>query len=166
MKLFILQVLLIFAGHVFLNAQNFSETPNLSDTSKTSYQKVGVVDNLPVFYTKLADRLTFPMSWLSGNYHDFAEWREIARQKLKESLIYDPPPVPFDPLVLEEEDRGNYVAKRIIINISADSRILCYVLEPKGDGPFPTALLLHDHGARFDIGKEKVVRPFDEDLEE
>jgi dienelactone hydrolase len=32
---------------------------------------------------------------------------------------------------------------------------------PKGPGPFPAVLLLHDHGARFDIGKEKVIAPLD-----
>jgi len=43
--------------------------------------------------------------------------------------------------------------------------VLGYLLVPKGEGPFPGALLLHDHGAKFDIGKEKVVRPFDEPVE-
>jgi dienelactone hydrolase len=33
---------------------------------------------------------------------------------------------------------------------------------PKGQGPFPAVLLLHDHGAKFDIGKEKVIEPWDE----
>jgi hypothetical protein len=122
---------------------------------------VGVVNNLPVFYKKLADRMKFPLSWLSGNYSDFSEWKRIARDKVMQCLIYDPPVVPFDPIVIGEEDRGSYVAKRVVLNISADSRILAYLLEPKGKGPFPAALLLHDHGARFDIGKEKMVRPFD-----
>ncbi|NUO46588.1 MAG: hydrolase, partial [Streptomyces sp.] len=29
--------------------------------------------------------------------------------------------------------------------------------------PFPAVLLFHDHGARFDIGKEKLVRPWYDD---
>jgi dienelactone hydrolase len=37
--------------------------------------------------------------------------------------------------------------------------IQAYLLEPDGDGPFPGLVLLHDHGARFDIGKEKLVKP-------
>ncbi|NND31683.1 MAG: hydrolase [Saprospiraceae bacterium] len=162
MKSSLLNIYLVFAGYAFAHAQaTSSQDLDLSDTSKLTYQTVGVVDNLPVFYTKLADRMTFPMSWLSGNYHDFTEWRKIARNKLMQTLLYDPPPVLFDPVVIGEEDRGTYVAKRIVLNISADSRILTYLLEPKGPGPFPAALVLHDHGARFDIGKEKVVRPFD-----
>jgi dienelactone hydrolase len=34
------------------------------------------------------------------------------------------------------------------------------MLVPDGTGPFPAALLLHDHGARFDIGKEKLIEPW------
>ena len=33
------------------------------------------------------------------------------------------------------------------------------LLVPKGTGPFPAALMLHDHGARFDIGKENRMAP-------
>ncbi|MBM3290033.1 MAG: hypothetical protein FJY92_07775, partial [Candidatus Hydrogenedentes bacterium] len=36
------------------------------------------------------------------------------------------------------------------------------LLVPKGGGPFPAVVALHDHGAHFSIGKEKVVRPFGE----
>jgi dienelactone hydrolase len=34
------------------------------------------------------------------------------------------------------------------------------MLVPDGPGPFPAALLLHDHGARFAIGKEKLIEPW------
>lgn len=34
------------------------------------------------------------------------------------------------------------------------------MLIPHGKGPFPAVLLLHDHGAKFDIGKEKMVLPW------
>jgi len=50
----------------------------------------------------------------------------------------------------------------VVINLTADSRVLGLMLVPKGRGPFPAVLLLHDHGARFDIGKEKVIRPWDD----
>jgi len=126
----------------------------------TEFQTPGVQDNLPVFYTKLADRLTFPLSWLSGKYNDFEKWKTTARAKVMESLIYSPPPVPFQPISIDEQDRGDYIAQKVVINITADSRILSYLLRPKGEGPFPAVLLLHDHGARFDIGKEKVIKPF------
>jgi dienelactone hydrolase len=34
------------------------------------------------------------------------------------------------------------------------------LLVPKGAGPFPAALMLHDHGGKFDIGKEKLIEPW------
>ena len=48
------------------------------------------------------------------------------------------------------------------LNINADCRIKAYLLVPKAAGPHPGIIALHDHGAHFSIGKEKVVRPFDE----
>lgn len=144
------------------NAQNTNSNKNLSASNDSIYQKIGVDGNLPVFYNNLAERLTFPLSWLSGNYKNFSEWRDLARNEVKKNLLYNPPAVSFNPVVISEEDRGSYVAKRIVLNISSDSRVLAYMLIPKGKGPFPAMLLLHDHGGRFDIGKEKMVRPFDE----
>ena len=62
---------------------------------------------------------------------------------------------------IAEQDRGTYVAHKVVFNVTSDSRVLGLMLVPKGKGPFPAVLLLHDHGARFDIGKEKVIQPFD-----
>ena len=126
------------------------------------YQKKGVTDKLPVIYPAMTTRLNYPMSWLSGNYADFNLWKKAAREKVMECLLAEPPDAQFDPVVIAEEDRGTYIARKIVLNITGDSRVLSYMLIPKGKGPFPAVLLLHDHGARFDIGKEKVIRPFDD----
>ena len=115
---------------------------------------------LPVFRDRWAERLEFPLSWLSGRHLDFAAWRARARGEVMRCLLAAPAPVGFAPALLVEEDRGSYVARKLAVNLSADSRVLAYLLVPKGQGPFPAVLLLHDHGARFDIGKEKVVRPW------
>jgi len=40
---------------------------------------------------------------------------------------------------------------------------LAFLLTPKGSGPFPAALFLHDHGSKFDIGKEKFVETWNDD---
>lgn len=155
-------LLIFFMLSSTVNGQKTDIEKNLSNNNDSTYQTPGVNDNLPVFYKNIADRLSFPLSWLSGDYDDFSEWRKTAHNKLNESLLYNPPAVPFNPVVIGEEDRGTYIAKRIVLNISADSRVLSYLLVPKGEGPFPAMLLLHDHGGKFDIGKEKMVRPFDE----
>ena len=64
--------------------------------------------------------------------------------------------------VLESEQRDGYVCQLVEYNVSADERVQSYLLLPDGASRFhrrPGLVLLHDHGARFDIGKEKLVRP-------
>jgi hypothetical protein len=123
-------------------------------------QTPGVVEGLPAFYVAAADRLAFPLSWSAGTYDDFGVWREAARRRVVECLLAPPPTSDYRPVTVDEEDRGSYVARKIVLDITGDSRVLAYMLVPKGEGPFPAVLLLHDHGARFDIGKEKVIRPW------
>lgn len=75
--------------------------------------------------------------------------------------------------VLAEEDRGKYVCQLIEYSVDnshvdckgrkvkGSERIQGYLLLPDAarKGKCPAILMLHDHGARFDIGKEKLVRP-------
>ena len=112
---------------------------------------------MPAFRDSLAGRLTYPLSWLSGQYTNFDHWREAARARVRECLLAAPPPAPFKPVVLAEEDRGSYVARKVVLNLTGDSRVLALMTVPKGQGPFPAVLLLHDHGAKFDIGKELAI---------
>jgi dienelactone hydrolase len=135
------------------------------DAQSRDYQTYGAKDKLPVFYQKLADRQVYPLSWLQGEKGDFSIWRSEARAKVMECLLTPPPAVPFDPVVISEQDRGSYVARKVVLNISGDSRVLGFLLVPKSKGPHPAVLLLHDHGAKFDIGKEKVIEPWDEPME-
>lgn len=56
------------------------------------------------------------------------------------------------------EHRDGYTVSRVMV---CDS-IPAFLLVPDGASashPAPAVLMLHDHGARFDIGKEKLVRP-------
>jgi hypothetical protein len=130
--------------------------------SDTTYQRSGIIKDLPVFLSDQTPRLTFPLSWLSGFFCDFDVWQDTARKTVKQLFLAKPPDAPFNPMIIDEQDRGSYVAKKVALNISGDSRVLGYLLIPKGTGPFPAVLLLHDHGAKFDIGKEKLVQPFND----
>lgn len=123
-----------------------------------SFQEEGVREGLPVFRRQVLERRRFPLAWPGSG--DFESWRARGREKVRECLLEPPPAVPFAPRVLAEERRDGYVARKIAFNLTGDSRVCAYLLVPDGSGPFPAALLLHDHGARFDIGKEKVIAPF------
>ena len=70
--------------------------------------------------------------------------------------------VPPRMTVLESEQREGYTCQLVEYNVSRDERVRSYLLIPDGAGRRdrrPGLVLLHDHGARFDIGKEKLVRP-------
>ncbi len=116
--------------------------------------------DMPLFYNRLKESLTYPMAWGNAPFEDFAEWREAARNTLLDCMNPAPPATDFHPEVTDAERREGYRAEKIVFNVSDYSRVPAYLLVPDGEGPFPAVLLLHDHGAHFSIGKEKMVRPF------
>jgi dienelactone hydrolase len=127
--------------------------------AQADYQTTGVRDNMPAFASALKGKLAFPMAW-TPQVPDLPAWRAASRAKVWELTLQSPDSTPFNPEVIAEIDRGAYVARKVAFNLTADSRVLGLMLVPKGKGPFPAALMLHDHGARFDIGKEKLIEPW------
>lgn len=65
--------------------------------------------------------------------------------------------------VLSVENRGSYECRTAAILTSAgDSIPVCLLVPELTPGKkYPAVLMLHDHGARFDIGKEKLACPSD-----
>jgi hypothetical protein len=55
-----------------------SVTPGSAE-EQSAHQTTGVEAGLPVFREAAVERLTFPLSWLSGRYKDFGAWRRAAR---------------------------------------------------------------------------------------
>lgn len=69
---------------------------------------------------------------------------------------------PCDTTVIAHEQRDGYECLLIEYHVSDTESVRSYLLVPDDatpDTPKPGLVLLHDHGARFDIGKEKLVRP-------
>jgi Dienelactone hydrolase and related enzymes len=125
------------------------------------YLPYGVEKNMPASYQKMKETLTYPMAWGNSPIKDFNKWKKAARNVLFSCLNPAPPTTPFDMKVLEKEQRDGYEARKIVLNISKFDRIPAYLLVPnKGKGSYPAVVMLHDHGAKFSIGKEKMVRPF------
>jgi dienelactone hydrolase len=151
----------LLTGVMLSHGDSIRPAPKASSSAEPDYQTAALNGNLPVFYESMRDKLNFPLSWTSGNFKNFDEWRELARAKALEGVL----PVvsdhtPFNSKVVAEEDRGTYLARKILFNLTAESRVLGLMLVPKGKGPFPAVLLLHDHGSKFDIGKEKMIKPW------
>jgi dienelactone hydrolase len=129
------------------------------------FERYGIRQDLPVFFKARLEDMKYPACFDPRSTRDFEQWRSDARKILLESYLAPPPQAPFAPVVAATDDRGSYTARKIALNISSYERIPAYLLVPKGKGPFPAVVALHDHGAHFSIGKEKLVRPFEEPAE-
>lgn len=120
-------------------------------------------DDLPPFHPALEDELRFPLAWGTSPVRDFGTWRRTARATVEEHLIAGPEDgTPFDPEFGGErsEAEDGYTRELVHVSLTRYGRVSGTLLTPHGTGPFPAVLLLHDHGGRFDIGKEKCVRPW------
>jgi dienelactone hydrolase len=140
----------------------YKNLTSLVNAQLPEYETAGSKNYLPVFYKNLAARQIYQLSWLNGEKGDFSVWRKEAQAKVIECLLTPPPAAPYNVKVISELDRGSYIARKIAFNLTADSRVLALMLIPKSIGPHPAVLLLHDHGGKFDIGKEKVIEPWEE----
>lgn len=129
-----------------------------AQTDSTAYEVTG---NMPAFYQQMKQQLTYPLAWGKAEEKDFAKWKAQARHVLAECMQnLQPAPKAYAMEVTDREQRDGYEARKIRFNLSEWSRVPAYLLVPEGKGPFPAIVLLHDHGAHFSIGKEKMVRPF------
>jgi len=132
----------------------------LAPPANATYLDYGMEKKLPHFAAQRIEAMTFPLAREHKLDVPFDTWRADARQSLLDALQSPPPQADFDPVLLAEEQREGYTAQKWVFNVSGFSRVPAYLLVPDGTGPFPAVVALHDHGAHFSIGKEKVVRPF------
>lgn len=114
--------------------------------------------NQTPFLKSLESRSTFTLSWLNDEFQNFEEWAAKARKTVLDYLHYSPAPVEPDPGVQESTDMGDYIREKVYFNTTPDIRVPAYVLIPKnGKFPAPAVVALHDHGAMYYWGKEKIV---------
>lgn len=127
--------------------------------------EAAVVDGpLPDFHPALKDGLTFPLAWGRSPIRDIRAWRRAARAKVEEHLLVPRQDgTPYAPEFTEGTQGDGYGRESVTLSLTPYERVRGVLLTPHGTGPFPAVLLLHDHGAKFDIGKEKLVRPWYDD---
>ncbi|MDX3585367.1 dienelactone hydrolase family protein [Streptomyces europaeiscabiei] len=119
---------------------------------------------LPDFHPLLKDELRFPLAWGTSPIRDFRTWRRAARAKVEEHLFVARDDTPYAPEFGRQRTEGDGFTRELVtFSLTRYGRVRGALLTPHGTGPFPAVLLLHDHGARFDIGKEKLVRPWYDD---
>ncbi|MET9993369.1 dienelactone hydrolase family protein [Streptomyces mutabilis] len=119
---------------------------------------------LPGFHPALKDELTFPLAWGTSPVRDFEAWRRTARATVEAHLLVDrQDDTPYVPEFTARSEGDGYTRELVTLSLTRYGRVRGALLTPHGAGPFPAVLLLHDHGSRFDIGKEKLVRPWYDD---
>ncbi len=122
----------------------------------------GITKNMPLFYKQLKEQLSYPMAWEKSPIRNFNKWRNKARKQVFECMKnVSPAPDSYNMEIIATEKRNGYEVQKITFNLSSWYRVPAYLLVPQGKGPFPAIAMLHDHGAHFSIGKEKMVRPFE-----
>jgi dienelactone hydrolase len=100
----------------------------------------------------------YPLSYLKKAPRDLASWKRAARGKVLELLHYSPPACDPKPEVVEKVERDGYVREKVYFNTTPDIRVPAYILVPqKAKFPAPAIVALHDHGAFYLWGKEKLV---------
>lgn len=116
---------------------------------------------LPAFYLQLKAEQQFTAAWQYPQ--PVAEWRTQARAILREAILWPEQQPDYQAELVAAEQRHGYTAERWLLTLTPANRQAVLLLRPDGDGPFPAVLALHDHGAYFAIGKEKVIQPLQGD---
>ncbi|CAL9401570.1 hydrolase [Streptomyces sp. DH-12] len=118
----------------------------------------------PGLHRALRDDLRFPLAWGTSPVRDFPAWRRAARAKVEELLVVPRQDgLPYAPRYTDRSEADGFTRELVTVTLTRHTRVRGALLTPRGTGPFPAVLLLHDHGSRFDIGKEKAVRPWYDD---
>ncbi len=122
-------------------------------------------EGLPAWHEAALAALDFPFGWKGGEAGprggepDPEAWKRRGREAFRALLLEDCRGLDPEPRLEAAEAREGYELRVLSLRIGRHRRSRAYLAVPEGRGPFPAALLLHDHGARFDIGKEKMISP-------
>ncbi|MHB8995366.1 MAG: dienelactone hydrolase family protein [Armatimonadota bacterium] len=115
------------------------------------------IGSLYPFIQQTAAASPLELSYLHDHFTDLEAWKAQGRAKLLELLRYSPPTCDPAPEIVERVQCDGYVREKLYFNTTPDIRVPAFMLIPDDlQGPAPAVVALHDHGAFFAWGKEKI----------
>ncbi len=98
------------------------------------------------------------LSWLKGQFAELESLRRMGRRRLKDLLHYAPARCSPEPQILGREKRSGYTLERLTFRTAPGVRVPASLLIPDGARlPAPGVVALHDHGAFYLFGREKLL---------
>ena len=112
-------------------------------------------DNMSGLSRRLLDSVQFTRSFKSAN-SSFETWQSKTRAFVTEALGLDNTRA-ASARTIERRDHGSHESRLLELAFSSGETTEAFLLLPAGKTRRRAVLLLHDHGSRFDIGKEKLI---------
>jgi dienelactone hydrolase len=89
-----------------------------------------------------------PLRFNAGSPQEAEDWQKTVRPALLQQIGFQNlPAVPFNPQLIEEVDKGDYVRQKILLSTAPDLLMPVYLLIPKAAArPLATVIAYHGHG--------------------
>jgi len=112
-------------------------------------------DNMSSLAKRLRDNLSFVWNFNSAT-EGFPDWKDRTRDRVRAALGVENI-APAEVSVVSEWHEDSCRGQELQLHFTHGETTGAYLLRPDTDAPTPAALLLHDHGSFFSIGKEKMI---------
>lgn len=92
-----------------------SLTASAQEKVETVSMRYETQNDMPLFYQKLKESLTYSMAWGNSSIRNFEKWREEARKVLLDCMQPAPPVAAFDKEVIDIERREGYTVEKFCL---------------------------------------------------
>ena len=120
-----------------------------------------IKNNMPIYINNMLQQHTYTLD--PNNYKNTQKWKKAAKKQLLQATKLPIPDTTLTYHITDTQQRQGYKIHKINYTLSAWNQGKAYLLIPDNTKKAPAILMLHDHGAHFTIGKEKLAKPFNTD---
>ncbi len=113
-------------------------------------------ENMSSLAIRLRDNLSFAWNF-DPRKERFQDWKSRTRERVRDVLGVERV-VSAGSSVIADWAEDGCIGQELELRFSNGEVTAAYLLRPDTNAPTPAALLLHDHGSFFSIGKEKMIR--------